>query len=159
MNLGHRPKTVGLAIVATLAVAIPSAAFADSIGPHSSYYSTVSLKNTKPVPSSVNVDVKRSTGVALVNASNACLGTFTFSVPNQPAVKGSKSATATTRVRHGRISFNGRARLISGQGVAGSVRMTFRASVTARRATGTVTFPGTKCRRMSFVAPLRIHTK
>jgi hypothetical protein len=159
MNAHRRPISVGLATAAALAVGIPAGALADSIGPHSSFYSTVSPKTRHVVPNAVNLDVHRTTGSTLVNVSNKCLGTFTLSVPGQPSTKDSKNATITTRLRHGKLSFHGRARLIAGQGAVGTVRMKLRATVTARRATGTATFPGTKCPRIDFVAPLRERTK
>jgi len=159
LNVHRDPRLIGLAVVAALAAAIPAAAIADSIGPHSSFYSTVSPTTKHAVLNVVDIDVHRTTGATLVNVGNECLGTFTFQVPGQPSFTGSKNATITPRLRHGKLSFRGRAKLIAGQGVAGHVQMTFSATVTARLATGTATFPGTKCGPIRFVAPLRERTK
>jgi len=161
VNVRFNPRRRSFALAASVAAAIPAAAFADSIGAHSSFYSTVSPKTRHYVPNSANIDLHRATGVALVNVSNKCLGTFTVPSPGpgMPGFTGSKNASITARLRKGRLSFRGHAKLIAGQSSAGRVRMIFNAMITPRKATGTATFPGTKCHKIKFVAPLRERTK
>jgi hypothetical protein len=142
-----------LVIAATAAaLAVPAVVLADGIGPHSSFYDQ--HPHATGPGNDVSINVHRDKGNANLSVSNSCLGTSTANGMQFPNSVGAQNV----RVRKGKISFNGNAMLFTSTGQE-KVAMQFTATITAKKATGTVTFPKKPCGTIRYTAKLAKRTK
>src|SRR4051795_5980869 len=146
-----RPLVVA---AATAALAVPAAALADGLGPHTSWYDQHPKARTPH--NDVSIVVHRDKGNADVYVSNFCLGTEagegTTKFPNSAGVRGAK-------VSKGKISFRRKATIFTQDGQE-KVTERFAATIKPKSATGTAKFPGKPdCKAISFTAKLAKRTK
>ncbi|WP_249009279.1 hypothetical protein [Conexibacter sp. DBS9H8] len=143
------PNRAVLGVVVAVALGAPAVALADGFPPHSNIY--MQHRYPKKPTDNVIIAFHRNTNTALIQVNNFCLGSTSYSgspkYPN-PAVVNS------TRVRQGKLSYRGVARIYTGTHTSRKVRMTVSAVIKPAQSTGVVSFPGTKCGTIRFVADL-----
>jgi hypothetical protein len=146
-------SAAALAVVAVGAVAAP--AFAQQLGPHTTWYDQ--HPNASRPANDISIMYSRSRGTAQLSVTNFCLGSTPGQGQGQGQGQGSRypftASVARAPVHRGRIAYSGRATEYAGQGVSHvSIRLT--ASLQAHRAIGKVSFRGTRCGTIDFVAKL-----
>lgn len=129
--------------IITAVLVVPTAALAD-IGPHSNFYDQHPAGDTHK--NDVTVLLDRRAKVATVSVRNYCLGAEFDGGERFP-----KQADITVRVRDGRLSFDGKARIIAKTG-GGRIAAVLSARIEARRIVGDAAFPHRGCGEISFVA-------
>jgi hypothetical protein len=143
-----RAAAAAVAAVAAITIAVPT--LAQAFAPHTTWYQQ--HPNSSRPRDNVSIIWTRNRGSADLYVTNFCLG----SAPGQGqgANRYPFSAEVATAPVHGAaISFAGRAREYAGQGVS-HVTMHFSARLMSSGATGSISFPGTRCGTISFAAKL-----
>ena len=131
------------------ALAIPALAPAE-VGPHSTWYAVHKQENG--TTNDVNVVVQRDKGIADVNGLNRCLGTST-----DAGHRYLNSFDAyPVPVKSGHIAYHGNATVTTGM-KSRHRRINVTATITAAKAVGQITLPGTGCGTIKFVAPLALY--
>ncbi len=132
-----------ICVGAVAALAVPAVALAEGLAPHSSYYNQHPY--AKRVTNDVSLVVQRKRGKATVFVSNACLGRFGNAI-------GSANVSSVS-VHRGKLAYHGKAFEYNATG-SQKVSVAVSGTVTKKKASGKVTFPGTKCGTIHFVAKL-----
>lgn len=149
------PNRAVVAVALAVTLGAPAVALADGgPPPHSNIY--MQHRNpTKPIDN-VIIDFHRNSNTALVQVNNFCLGSTSYPgslrYPD-PAV------VSSMRARRGKLSYRGKATIYTSAHGGRKVRMIFSAVLKPKKSTGTVSFPGTKCGTIRFVANLVQRTR
>jgi hypothetical protein len=141
-------------VVIAISVACSATAFADGLGPHSTWYAVHKVINHPE--NDVSIVYHRNTHRSLLAVSNFCLGTQ----PGSGGVNYPQNVQVpSAAVKNGKINFHANATEFLQTGTKKAVPMKFVATLTSTKATGYFSFPGTKCGTIHFVAKRAGYTK
>jgi hypothetical protein len=149
------PDRAVLAVALAATLGAPAVALADGgPPPHTNIY--MQHRYPKKPTDNVIIGFYRNSNTALVQVNNFCLGSTSY--PGSPRYP-DPAVVSSMRVHRGKLSYRGKAEIYTSAHGGRKVRMIFSAVLKPRKAAGTVSFPGTKCGTIRFVANLVRRTR